>query len=351
MDAACSCLHCTVPLKLVIHFWDEVLRKWVQLGGSASPDSDDWLPSDDLLPTVHRSGAETGAIDEHLVSVCEERIHSVIRWGGIALKCTGCGGEALSYASFGAARSDKEDDAVVACVSVMLSCNRCLKKLKTKCRRHSDVFADLLARKGFENALANPGKDVRLMAAEDTAKLVHEFAFCEGEATVIKESKVYYPRRMLPGTIDDCELFRISNYRQLKDLQTSKTRFCAACGLASTTMKMKHMFDVPINAAADQDFRSVFRVIGVPVCDQKAKSCVKIVNEIIKSQMQCANCGSSSANILFCSRCKDVAYCSVDCQKEHWKIHRQICGPLYHDSCLCKECSAEFRKQHMIADA
>ena len=40
---------------------------------------------------------------------------------------------------------------------------------------------------------------------------------------------------------------------------------------------------------------------------------------------QCAFCNKQLHKLLRCGRCKKVYYCSVQCQKPHWKIHKKIC--------------------------
>ena len=41
----------------------------------------------------------------------------------------------------------------------------------------------------------------------------------------------------------------------------------------------------------------------------------------------CAFCSTEKANLLKCSRCKSVFYCSKECQKFHWKAHKPNCQP------------------------
>jgi hypothetical protein len=46
----------------------------------------------------------------------------------------------------------------------------------------------------------------------------------------------------------------------------------------------------------------------------------------------CENCGTAEtkeAKLKKCSRCKMVAYCNRDCQKNHWKEHKEDCNKWY----------------------
>ena len=41
--------------------------------------------------------------------------------------------------------------------------------------------------------------------------------------------------------------------------------------------------------------------------------------------MSCSYCLKASAKLSRCGRCRVAAYCSKECQKEHWKKHKQHC--------------------------
>ena len=41
----------------------------------------------------------------------------------------------------------------------------------------------------------------------------------------------------------------------------------------------------------------------------------------------CYQCGTSGVDVLKCSRCKQAAFCSKECQKKKWKFHKQSCRP------------------------
>lgn len=45
-------------------------------------------------------------------------------------------------------------------------------------------------------------------------------------------------------------------------------------------------------------------------------------------QCTCQKCGKSDQGYQRCSKCKEVYYCSRECQKDDWKTHKKICGSL-----------------------
>ena len=47
----------------------------------------------------------------------------------------------------------------------------------------------------------------------------------------------------------------------------------------------------------------------------------KMSESQICSSIDCINDGNKR-----CSKCKKVFYCSKDCQKKHWKVHKKSCN-------------------------
>jgi hypothetical protein len=45
----------------------------------------------------------------------------------------------------------------------------------------------------------------------------------------------------------------------------------------------------------------------------------------IKLLNECSNTECQKIGNLYCSKCKTCVYCSKDCQKENWKLHKKIC--------------------------
>ena len=41
--------------------------------------------------------------------------------------------------------------------------------------------------------------------------------------------------------------------------------------------------------------------------------------------MKCANCNKAGDELRGCSVCQSSQYCSVDCQKQHWSVHKTEC--------------------------
>jgi len=78
--------------------------------------------------------------------------------------------------------------------------------------------------------------------------------------------------------------------------------------------------------------KTIPQIIGPP-CDEEEG----YENARIYPANVCANCGSSSAAsgegqpLMMCARCHDRSYCSKECQKKHWKLHKIICTIPQHE--------------------
>lgn len=40
---------------------------------------------------------------------------------------------------------------------------------------------------------------------------------------------------------------------------------------------------------------------------------------------RCSNCGTKEKKLMRCERCRTARYCSKECQKKHWKVHKKRC--------------------------
>eukprot|EP01084_Bolivina_argentea_P178375 308336_1 len=52
---------------------------------------------------------------------------------------------------------------------------------------------------------------------------------------------------------------------------------------------------------------------------------VNDAGQVLKEMEICGWCGKESEHLLRCGKCKHTYYCSVDCQRPHWKYHKKWC--------------------------
>ncbi len=60
-------------------------------------------------------------------------------------------------------------------------------------------------------------------------------------------------------------------------------------------------------------------------CNDEMKA---VLEEQGGSLKYCANCNISAPNLKKCGRCKDIYYCSRECQVVNWTKHKPNCGKL-----------------------
>lgn len=49
--------------------------------------------------------------------------------------------------------------------------------------------------------------------------------------------------------------------------------------------------------------------------------------ERVERAAACDGCGQSAVGLRRCARCRQAQYCSAECQRQHWKVHKRECRP------------------------
>jgi hypothetical protein len=148
----------------------------------------------------------------------------------------------------------------------------------------------------LENVFESMKKDMALNGLEPTKKNIKKY--CE-----------YFLEKMnaeLLSTEGDNITFKKMRLAWGKEAQSNQIYWCAyvwilenKCGVISTNMFGYMSMEIP----------------------------EEVYNEIaeIKSDFKCANCSHTYPSMMKCSACKNERYCSSECQKSHWKIHKKVC--------------------------
>lgn len=116
-------------------------------------------------------------------------------------------------------------------------------------------------------------------------------------------------------------------------MQTLHERFAEHCE------KVKEVVDAPIRRSehviACERGGGVKKIV-MPAADTKPEECVRmntVENDdgsytVLTTSCGRAGCQVSDVRMARCSRCKTTPYCTKECQRADWKVHKQRCKSL-----------------------
>ncbi|CAN0282783.1 unnamed protein product, partial [Ectocarpus sp. 12 AP-2014] len=79
---------------------------------------------------------------------------------------------------------------------------------------------------------------------------------------------------------------------------------------------------VPVHPSV---YRAAFSPLYAPPDTSSFVTVAKMAAASVAVSPKCAKCGIGGKS-LQCTRCRKVSYCSKECQRQHWKIHKAACG-------------------------
>ncbi len=89
----------------------------------------------------------------------------------------------------------------------------------------------------------------------------------------------------------------------------------------------KHNASVDLKDRGGTSVREMSYTCGYLVSDMANLIREQGTKQTKQQKESCYNCGASEGDKI-CSRCKKACYCSVSCQREHWKEHKNSCKPM-----------------------
>lgn len=85
-----------------------------------------------------------------------------------------------------------------------------------------------------------------------------------------------------------------------------------------TTFITPLYLDLPVSR---EEYDKMSRNIGLPTSGVKFSANGVVVDE----DSRCVLCMKKSPNLKRCASCRSVIYCSVECQRSHWALHKTVC--------------------------
>ncbi|KAI9025463.1 hypothetical protein DFJ74DRAFT_717798 [Hyaloraphidium curvatum] len=299
-----------------------------------------------LKPTLARPidpGAVCGEAQEQVFGIFE-RIH------GSEFKCVGCGDPGMSAAySLGVLTRPGCD--VTLRAQVMPHCDR------PRCKEKAYVMRMLAEQENKKETRSSAGicsycrgwsADEKKELQRQTGKLWRAFQENQGSASLGEQdtevkSIVLVPPvdfELLVSMADDGIAEAVDHFLDSQPLS------CVACGgkarkaeygtgLSSAELAIG-ADDVTVqNPDQIMLAAQLFPHCGKRACETRASVLLSLAIRDDRKESgisACAYCeaysGNERADLLRCSACRSVRYCSKECQRKHWPNHKKICGEL-----------------------
>jgi len=189
---------------------------------------------------------------------------------------------------------------------------------------HEDQIVDHLTYESGDTALreitANPdllaeySPNVRTGLHPHTVLLINILVL-NVDGSVCGKLPRIYTRGALPT--DEQRLF--NNFTELSAFKSFLRKIdCLSENVPETTLcDCMVDFSTIYHTGSEAEFNLLARKLNV--------NTRKLTTGISHRWAQCVGCEFYSFNTLMCSRCHSARYCSKDCQKKHWKVHKKNC--------------------------
>lgn len=112
--------------------------------------------------------------------------------------------------------------------------------------------------------------------------------------------------------------------KYLKNTGASNVSFVRECHTECILMCPDNLLKTPpIQWKIGNDLETTMKRINIL---RNHFNSIKMQNKSITyNTKSCNKCGKM-INLKLCSRCRSVFYCSVDCQRSDWKLHKKNCN-------------------------
>ena len=116
---------------------------------------------------------------------------------------------------------------------------------------------------------------------------------------------------------------RNAHYGKAEPDEADLRSMCAAMGIPTTQEQLTHVTSMFKNMTTEQK-QSFYSYMDQKLQDNEAMQSL-LTMEVNKASSKCWHCQKLYIGAKRCGKCKKALYCTRDCQRAHWNIHKEEC--------------------------